>query len=98
MIPSHGGRIVLRFVSADKSLVYSVELYAPGASWRTRATVDLLQGGGEVTFDAVQEGAAPPAWLLQAARSLLRAVWRSKPQTWPRRVTRWRAEPAPAAG
>jgi hypothetical protein len=40
---------------------------------------------------------APPAWLEAFARALLRAVLRNKASDgqWPRRLTRWRPEPAP---
>jgi hypothetical protein len=95
MHPAHGGRIVLRLASAEQALVYHVELYMNATDWRGTAHVELASG--QVSFSGLAEGAgAPPEWLVQAARALLRATWRAGDGAWPRRITRWRAEPKSA--
>ncbi len=92
MQPTHGGRVDPKLRAAAPALTYAVELYTPESVFQGAASVDLSSGA--VTFDTF-EPAAPPEWLVLAARSLLRAGFRSKPDGgWPRRTTRWRAEPS----
>lgn len=79
---------------AAGALCFELSLYLPDAEFHSEARVE--REGGAVTF-APWPGEPPPAWLSDAAHAALRALWRahaSEPaERWPRRVTRWRAEP-----
>jgi len=74
---------------------------------RAEYTLNVLTSEAElsaaVSLDASSEhfelgpfqGGSPPAWLQAYARALLKSVLRTKSAEgdWPRRLTRWRAEP-----
>jgi hypothetical protein len=93
MEPANGGRIVLRLISSEEPVRYEVELSTPDA---THSSVASIDAAGSVTFAEYADG-APPAWLVQVARAMLRALFRAKVQNgWPRRITRWRAAPSGA--
>ena len=90
MKPAHGGRIVLRMTSSGPPVAYALELHTPQGIHHGVARIDE---SGAVTLEATS-GDEPPAWLLQSTRALLRALFRAHVQSgWPRRLTRWRAEP-----
>jgi hypothetical protein len=99
---SASGRIELRLkpaTSATRAVEYAVELHAGPDHWQTWAAVG--HAAGDVEFgDWVGPGEGPPRWLCDMTRSVLRSVWRAhrdevpEPR-WPRRITRWRAEPEP---
>lgn len=86
--------MILRLQGADGGEVgYKVELHTPSGSWVAFGRLVLVDGS--VHFDDWAPP-APPAWLVQATRAQLRAMWRSHADdgAWPRRITRWRAAPA----
>ncbi|HEY6559323.1 MAG TPA: hypothetical protein VI072_18690 [Polyangiaceae bacterium] len=90
MKPAHGGRIVLRMTSSGPPVEYALELHTSSGTHRGRARVD---GDGKVDLATLSDGDAP-AWLLKDAHALLRGLFRAHAVTgWPRRLTRWRAEP-----
>lgn len=90
MKPAHGGRIVLRMTSSGPPVEYALELHTPQGIHHGAARIDE---SGKVTFEA-RSGAEPPAWLLTATHALMRGLFRAHVQSgWPRRLTRWRAEP-----
>ena len=85
---SHGGRITLRRGAvSDGSVEYEGELVTAVSRFPSRVRVALPDGSVEI--DA---GDAPP-WLVELARTTLRAAWRATRAgaEWPRRVSRWRA-------
>jgi hypothetical protein len=86
----HGGRIELRLVRvADETVEYAVTLATPDAEVGGTARVMLADGAIELLCDA-----DAPGWLVELARSVLRAAWRGRADAgWPRRLTRWRAGP-----
>lgn len=90
MKPTHGGRIVLRMTSLGPPVEYALELHTPQA---THVGTGRIDASGQVTFEGLSDEATP-AWLVQAAHALLRGLFRAHTQSgWPRRLTRWRAEP-----
>ena len=93
MNPASGGRVVLRLSSSEDPVRYEVERSTPQGTHSSVASIDVA---GSVTF-AEFGGGAPPAWLVQVARAVLRALFRAHAQNgWPRRITRWRAAPSGA--
>lgn len=95
--PEHGARLLVRLEIADAVQAdYSVSLATAAASWRGRASVGELEG--QVVVAAWEPAGAPPEWLLQAMRALLRSAWqrRRAGHPWPRRLARWRPSPADA--
>jgi hypothetical protein len=90
MKPAHGGRIVLRMTSLGPPVEYALELHTQHGAHHGAARVD---DDGKVTFAGLGD-AGPPAWLVSATHALLRSLYRAhKSSGWPRRLTRWRAEP-----
>jgi hypothetical protein len=94
MNPTSGGRAVLELGGTDAHAVhYRAELYVPGASFRSDATVTLADGA--VSFAAWTPD-APPAWLVKYATTFLRSAWRERQRDpevpWPERLNRWRVE------
>lgn len=94
MKPAHGARIVLRLTSSGPPVEYALELHAPARTHHGTARVSV---DGKVDFAMLSDGDAP-AWLLRDAHALLRALFRARSVAgWPRRLTRWRAEPRAGA-
>jgi len=91
--PEHGGRLELRLAEAAPTTArYTVTLYLPRGDAGTTAVLNAESGAVELE---PWRGPPPPEWLESFTRSLLRTVLRSKGTEgeWPRRLTRWRAEP-----
>jgi hypothetical protein len=96
MQPESGGRLEARLGSSDTSGArYAVELSTPAGTWASDVTVSLASG--EVSWQGWSGPGEPPEWLCRYLRSALRSAWRSRAEDgWPRRMTRWRAEPDPS--
>jgi hypothetical protein len=95
--PAHGGRILLNLVDAGGTAVrYAVALATPTAVARGVATVDLHTGAV-----ALEAHGAPP-WLVEQARRFVTVLARDHrapgAPAWPRRLLRWRPEPADGTG
>lgn len=92
MNPPNGGRFELKLQGIDANhATYLAEFALPEGE--RQATVSVSEETGAVTW---QLGPADetPAWLLKYAGTTLRTAWRARPkEPWPRRITRWRAEP-----
>jgi hypothetical protein len=96
--PEHGARVTVRLAAIDATKAdYSVALATAGGSWQARASVVELDG--EVALAPWEAAGAPPEWLVQAARAVLRSAWqrRRAGHVWPRRLARWRPSPEPGA-
>ncbi|HEY6080052.1 MAG TPA: hypothetical protein VIW29_14660 [Polyangiaceae bacterium] len=107
MNPDNGGKIELKLTnSSAESATYAATLQTPQAIFETAVQVGPAAGPGQVGFGAwrAQPAAepptgaqeAPPSWLLADARAALKAALRTSQSEgrWPRRITRWRSEPA----
>lgn len=87
----------LKLRSATGDLVtYELELSSPSGEWRGVAR--LVPSSGEVTMGDWEAAGEAPQWLRATTHAILRSVWRSRQidgagADWPRRLTRWRAEP-----
>jgi hypothetical protein len=95
--PQHGGRLEAKLVShTSEQAAYELGLSVASDSWQGRASV--ADAGGAVSFEPWRSEKAPPDWLTDAARALLRSAWqrRRAGSAWPRRLARWR--PGPDAG
>ena len=70
---------------------YEGELSTPSDEFRMQATITVADGS--IRFDP--SGPAAPDWLLEVARTTLRAAWHANQAgvAWPRRLSRWRATP-----
>lgn len=96
MTPENGGRIELRLEQATADHAeYAAHLQTSHGSWRAPARVG--PSAPHVVFGSWQSASSPepPEWLAADARAALKAALRTS-QTegrWPRRLTRWRAEP-----
>lgn len=93
--PDHGGRLELKLSEAAGATArYAVLIFTPDAENSSSAQLNAETGVVEIGAWAKE---APPAWLEALARTLLRTVLRNKLSAgdWPRRMTRWRPEPAP---
>lgn len=95
-VPAHGGRVELRKVRSDESLVeYEVLLGERELQWRLNVSVEIASGKVQWLPSATAAPPAtgePPAWLNTFAEALLRGAWRARDtQPWPRRITRWRS-------
>lgn len=91
--PARGGRLELSLQGqSSDEFVYELKLLWAEHEVVTPARVTLPEG--EVSFAAAQA----PAWLASAATAFLRGLYRDAKagEPLPRRVTRWRAEPAGA--
>jgi hypothetical protein len=91
---SSGGRITLRRRDggvASDSVDYEGELSTPSDEFRVQATITVADGS--IRFDPT--GPAAPDWLLEVARTTLRAAWHANQAgvAWPRRLSRWRSTP-----
>ena len=92
--PEHGARLLVRLEASDATQAhYNVSLATADAGWRGRASVGELDG--QVATGVWEPAGAPPEWLVQAARALLRSAWqrRRAGHPWPRRLARWRPSP-----
>lgn len=92
--PDHGGRLELRLSEATgASARYTVLIFTPATE--VSSSAQLNAESGVVEIGSWTEG-APPAWLEALARTVLRTALRIKVSDgeWPRRITRWRPEPA----
>jgi hypothetical protein len=94
MKPHHGGRIELRLLGSDADRVrYDVKLCDPLHEWSGSA--EVVPENGIVTLLGLEPA---PDWLKELVRTTLRGLWRnSAAEGWPRRVARWRPEPADKA-
>lgn len=93
MVPANGGRLELRLVErAEECVRYSVALCTREADWSGHVRIGLEEGA--IAFEPAVP--APLGWLLDVTRATLRALYRSHREdgAWPRRLTRWRPEPA----
>jgi hypothetical protein len=106
MRPDHGVRIELRLLpseprqlesaveSADRlGVSYSVACQGAEHDWQLEAI--LTGSDGQVSMNPMGEQQAAPEWVLKLVKGLLRALWRRHQEDgrYPRRITRWRAEP-----
>ena len=100
MNPKNGGKLELKLHQAtSQQAEYEAEIQTPAGSFR--ATASVVVAGGAVSFGLWQAGSAnssadPPQWLVDAARASLKAACRASQAEgrWPRRIARWRPEPA----
>lgn len=97
MQPDTGGRFSLSLQAEDEAGAhYLLSLTTAGHEWLARAVVGA--GDGSVDTSGWNGPGAPPPWLLQYARAALRTAWHQhRDQGWPRRITRWRDQPARGA-
>jgi hypothetical protein len=93
MQPDTGGRFDLRLRALDdRHAGYAATLSTAAAEWSTEISVSAADGN--LQLDTWNGAGEPPPWLVRYARSALRAAWHAHgEQGWPRRLTRWRAEP-----
>lgn len=104
MTPRNGGKIELRLKSAigesAESAEYDAHLQTAAASFRCRVRVGASVGAKQVELGAwttePADAGDPPEWLMADARAALKAALRTSQSEgrWPRRITRWRPEPA----
>ena len=89
---SSGGKVTLRRLDGGADSVdYEGELSTPSDEFRVQATITVADGS--IRFEP--SGSAAPDWLLEVARTTLRAAWHAYQAgvAWPRRLSRWRATP-----
>lgn len=87
-----GGRVDLRRSSADGTTVtYEARWTTPRG--QSLGTVEIGKGVDLAVEIAVASG-NPPVWLLEFTRALVRTTAKSCEGDWPRRLSRWRKEPA----
>ena len=90
LVPTSGVRVRLdREEERDADVVYRATLYLPDAVVTTRATVNTE--GESIDEEALGDAPEFARAALRAFVRQLRNAHRSS-GTWPRRVTRWRAE------
>lgn len=96
MQPENGGRFVVKLLDEDASRArFAVELATPAGVWSSEAAVGASDGS--IAWQSWAGAGAPPEWLRHYAHAALRTAWRQHgEQGWPRRLTRWRAEPSDA--
>jgi hypothetical protein len=94
MQPDTGGRFSLSLEDRDEACArYALGVATAGQDWLARAVVAVEDGS--VDIGAWSGTGTPPAWLLQYARAALRSAWHQHREVgWPRRITRWRDQPA----
>jgi hypothetical protein len=98
MTPKNGGKIELRLgpATAD-SAEYDARLQTAAGSFRASVRVGKSAGSKHVDFGpwTSEVASEPPDWLTADARAALKAALRTSQSEgrWPRRITRWRAEP-----
>jgi hypothetical protein len=89
---AHGVRVVARLTRSDEtSASYELEVAVPGCAFGGRAD---FAGDGELTLTWGAE--APVSAVESILRALLRSGWhrRRAGEPWPRRLSRWRPDPA----
>jgi hypothetical protein len=93
MQPDTGGRFDLRLREQDDRCAgYALTLSTEGGEWSTELTVSAADG--DVRCGTWRGEGDPPPWLFRYAHSALRSAWHAhREEGWPRRLTRWRAEP-----
>lgn len=86
--PKDGARIVLERQSVDEDVRYRVSIYEPDD--RSLTGTAVLGDVVSVAWDAE----APEAWLETFVGRWLKALPKkhAAAQSWPRKLTRWRAE------
>lgn len=93
LIPKHGLRVLLELVSAQEGqVVYRVELHAPDASFRGKATMNSKTFAlGEWT--TLRGHGTPHTKMIEGADAFLRTLQKNHAALgdWPRRQLRWRA-------
>lgn len=92
MRPTHGGTVRLKLRDEGASaVVYDASFESPEGTWS--ATARVARDNGAVDVEPADTGAsAPPEWLIELTRALLRTAWRdASGGRWPRRIERWRA-------
>lgn len=99
MTPRHGGKIELKLTDAtEESAAYAVHLETSAATFHTDAQVGAQVIPAQVQFAAWSSDTAlePPEWLIRETRAALKAALRTSQAEgrWPRRIARWRPEPA----
>ena len=97
--PEHGARVAVRLLeegTGSEGAAYALTLATADATWDARATVTETEG--RVDVGVWEPATAPPAWLVQAAHTVLRGAWqrRRAGNPWPRRLARWRPGPETA--
>lgn len=94
MQPDTGGRFSLSLQDQDEAQArYELSLATAGHEWLARAVVAVADGSIDTSDWSGTD--VPPAWLLQYARAALRTAWHQHRELgWPRRITRWRDQPA----
>jgi len=94
MQPDTGGRFSLSLEERDEARAsYALGLATAGHEWLARAVVAVEDGNVEI--EPWTGSGTPPPWLLQYARAALRTAWHQHREVgWPRRITRWRDQPA----
>jgi hypothetical protein len=92
MRPRHGGTVRLKLRDeAASAVVYDATFESPEGSWSVVARVAREDGAVELESSDTN-ASAPPEWLVDLARALLRTAWRDASGAhWPRRIERWRA-------
>lgn len=100
--------------AASGDVRYAAQLFTPSAEWRAPVHLELAAGRidisawrlAEVAEGKKEDAEAPPSWLVEQLRAMLRAAWRNAAASrapdqltlnadqLPRRITRWRAPPA----
>ncbi len=98
--PKQGGRVELLLESCDeRDVVYRMILSTPAHDWTGRASVALGAGTPQIEAGVGADGSAPPRWLTDFVRQLLRTAWNARrgegASPWPERFARWRDERSP---
>jgi hypothetical protein len=90
MQPEAGARFSVRLLKSDgEQAEFHVELATPRDQWSAQASIAVADGA--VRWGDWQGEGAPPEWLCNYTRALLRSAWRQHATAgWPRRLTRWR--------
>ncbi len=99
---------------APTAVHYAAQLFTPDAEWGALVCLELAAGRIDIPDWQLLDVAvgkqsatdAPPDWLVDQLRAMLRAAWRNaaasrapgqlalRADQLPRRITRWRAPPA----
>lgn len=92
-IPSKGGRVRMKLLgAAEDGASYRVTLSSEQRHWEA----DWWIGVQRNLRGSFSE--SPPDWLLKFFEALARTLYRQHADSgWPRRVTRWREDPAERA-
>ena len=85
--PDDGARMVLERTSLEPEVHYRVSVYEPGE----RLTVGGAAMGASVTLS--WDGTPPASWIEGFLGRLLKGLPKKHADgSWPRKITRWRAE------